>query len=247
VEPLPPIGLATGAPFQWACRKSQLTWRGRPDAAPPGSAPPSRTFPFFPAARAGGRDARGWSGAERDAGGKARRGHRSGAPRAQTHRSSSADPPPPTPAATTTFQAFSLCPPAKIINQRPHRTGTHPTHRSTSTAPQTGERARARHRNTASRWSSPSPSPWSRTPLFRDLPAGPGVGDQTETETETTNTNAPRRAGRPAGRGRAGRDASHARRPDPDSGRAEVAAARGDVAPLASLARCLLSASVRER
>ncbi|PUZ54122.1 hypothetical protein GQ55_5G104500 [Panicum hallii var. hallii] len=117
-SPCPLSAWRRGALFQWACRKSQLTWRGRPDAAPPGSAPPSRTFPFFPAARAGGRDARGWSGAERDAGGKARRGHRSGSPRAQTHRSSSADPPPPTalpPLLPPLFRPFHCARPRKLL------------------------------------------------------------------------------------------------------------------------------------
>ena len=58
--------------------------------------------------------------------------------------------------AATTFQAFSLYPPAKIINQRPHRTGTHPTLTARRPRPlpsmeggEAGERARARHRTRA--------------------------------------------------------------------------------------------------
>ena len=129
-------------------------------------------------------------------GGKARRGRRSPRPNPPLGLGRS-------PAATT-FQAFSLYPPAKIINQRPHRTGTRLTHRPTSTAPQPGLEGgewRASAGSAPHPRSRPSPPPGHVRHFSVIRLPGPGVGDQTE-------TNAPRRAGRAAGRGRAGRDAS---------------------------------------
>jgi len=240
-----------GPLFQWACRKSQPTWMARRDATPDTTAGPPRPGRLLPrasfqfsTARAGGRDARlgWWSGAEC---GEGRKGETT-----RDHRSPRPNPPlglgrSPAPAATT-FRAFSLYPPAKIINQRPHRTGTRLTHRPTSTAPQPGLEGgewRASAGSAPHPRSRPSPPPGHVRHFSVIRLPGPGVGDQTE-------TNAPRRAGRAAGRGRAGRDASHARRPDPDSGDAPrwprpVGMLRHH--RLYSLARCQLSASVRER
>ena len=145
-----------GPLFQWACRKSQPTWMARRDATPDTTAGPPRPGRLLPrasfqfsTARAGGRDARlgWWSGAECGEGrkGETTRDHRSPRPNPPLGLGRS-------PAATT-FQAFSLYPPAKIINQRPHRTGTHPTLTARRPRPlpsleggEAGERARARHR-----------------------------------------------------------------------------------------------------
>ncbi|KAG2601692.1 hypothetical protein PVAP13_5KG605707 [Panicum virgatum] len=125
----------------------------RPDATPPrGSCPslaPLRSFPLPAPVGA----TRAWVGGRvqnATRGGKARRGRRSPRPNPPLGLGR--------PPAATTFQAFSLYPPAKIINQRPHRTGTgtHPTLTARRPRPlpsleggEAGERARARHRTRA--------------------------------------------------------------------------------------------------
>lgn len=157
-SPCPLAAERRGALFQWALRKSQLTWRGHPAGPAPAGPSSSQHDPR------GGAIARGgwWSGAECDEGKAREVSPLSNLP----HRS---PPPAPKPTArprrhprrphpTQLFQAFSLCPPGEpqIINRRPHRTGTapHPTHRSAPPALEPPVR----------------PSPASRTPLFRDLP-----------------------------------------------------------------------------
>ena len=113
MEPLPPIGLATGAPVPVGLQEkaNRPGWPARTPHHRAGPAPPSRPLAVFRCPRRWARRAPGLVVGCRMRRGEEKRDE-AAAPRAQTHRSGSADPPPP---LLPLFGPFHCTRPRKLL------------------------------------------------------------------------------------------------------------------------------------